>query len=580
VNLLARIRARLASRFAAADKSALTNLVFVVVIAATALLFVVSAGYLWWSDTLAPAVEVNGSGISKTEAKGRAEVATFQLDLEESRVRARLAAGTLSPDEATSQLQAITDAKSNIGTSLTSDMIDALLVGSLADEKGVTLDQAAIDASWAAEISTSELRLMRRISLTVAIDQKTLKSDALSLETANAQMKAIKEELAAGVDFGEIAKRLSTDSFAADGGLVGWSSRDEDPQSDTAYKAAWALSAPGLTEPVLHTPGQLVLFQVDQIRPAAEDLGFQQRASDAGVDLGIYKKMVAEKATFRALAAKVTDELLVEPVEQRDLYYVEIASAGADDAEQVVASHILYSPNDAPKDARRLDKADPAWAAAKAEADAAYAKLIAGADFAALAAASDDTQSAKDGGSLGPAKKGAYSKAFDEAVWADGLQPGQILPPVETEYGWHVIRFDGRKPSQLTQLGDLATALAADPANFEFTAQQAVMDIPGLTYKHQGWVARYALNATVAPIVWSVAAGAVSGVQTASGGQNAPDSDFIIYVAAVESRPFTPAQRSAIAGNGFSVWLDQYRSVAKISIDGNVVQEAGASPAP
>ena len=106
------------------------------------------------------------------------------------------------------------------------------------------------------------------------------------------------------------------------------------------------------------------------------------------------------------------------------------------------------------------------------------------------------------------------------------------------------------------------------------------MDMPGLTYKHQGWVARYSLNATVAPIVWSVANGAVSGVETVNGGQNAPDSDFIIYVAAVENRPFTPAQRSAVAGNGFSVWLDEYRTAAKISIDGNVVQEGGASPTP
>lgn len=580
MNPIARIRARLASRFAAADKSALTNLAFVVAIAATALLFVVSTGYLWWSGTLAPAVEVNGAGISKLEAKSRAEVASFQLDLAESRVRARLAAGTLSNDEATSQLQAITDAKTNLSTSLTNDMIDALLVGSLASTNGVTLDQAAADAAWANEKSTPELRLLRRISLTVVIDQKTLKSDPLSLATAQEQMKAIIAEVAAGGDFGAIAKRLSTDSFAADGGLVGWSSRDEDPQADTAYQAAWALTQPGLTEAVLHSPGQLVLFQVDQIRPATADSGFEQRAADAGVDLGVYKKMVTEQALYKALSTKITADLLVEPVEQRDLYYVEIASAGSDDAEQVLASHILFSPNDAPKDARRLDKADPAWAAAKAEAEAAYQQLLDGADFAKLAAGSDDESTAKDGGSLGPAKQGAYSKAFDDAVWADGLQPGQILPPVETEYGWHVIRYDGRKPSQLTQLGELAAKFSADPANFESIAQQAVLDLPGLTYKHQGWVARYSLNATVAPIVWSVAAGAVSGVETASGGSSAPDSDFIIYVSAIEQRELTPTQHAAIAGNGFSVWLDQFRSTAKISIDGSVVQEAGASPTP
>ena len=53
-----------------------------------------------------------------------------------------------------------------------------------------------------------------------------------------------------------------------------------------------------------------------------------------------------------------------------------------------------------------------------------------------------------------------------------------------------------------------------------------------------------------------------------------------MHVDGVEMRELTADQIEGIKGSGFSIWLDLYRSAARVVIDGAVVQEAGASPTP
>ena len=146
MNPFSRLRQGLAARYARADKTALTNLTFVAAIALSALLLLGAGGYGWWSATLAPGVEVNGHGISKSEAKARGDIAAFKLGIEESRIRARIAAGTLTPEEGTAALQKVTDARTNLGKQLTADMVEAIAIATLAEERGVTVDDAAKEA--------------------------------------------------------------------------------------------------------------------------------------------------------------------------------------------------------------------------------------------------------------------------------------------------------------------------------------------------------------------------------------------------------------------------------------------------
>lgn len=68
-------------------------------------------------------------------------------------------------------------------------------------------------------------------------------------------------------------------------------------------------------------------------------------------------------------------------------------------------------------------------------------RLRQGESFAELAKRhSKDPGSAPQGGSLGPVTLGQTVMEFEDALLL--LKPGQVSPPVETPFGWHLIRLD------------------------------------------------------------------------------------------------------------------------------------------
>jgi peptidyl-prolyl cis-trans isomerase D len=78
---------------------------------------------------------------------------------------------------------------------------------------------------------------------------------------------------------------------------------------------------------------------------------------------------------------------------------------------------------------------------AEAEAEAVVARLEAGEDFAAVAAeVSDDAGTRNLGGDLGYMARGVFPAPFEDALYA--MQVGEIEGPIETEFGFHVIRLD------------------------------------------------------------------------------------------------------------------------------------------
>ena len=575
MNLFQSARARIAARLAETDKSVLTNLAFLSAIALSTLLLSAVLAVSWWSDNFAPAVEVNGVSISVGEAKSRGEIANFRLNLEAARIRARVSAGTLTNEEADAFLQNLSEASTNLSSQLTSDMIDALLVAQLAGERNVAIDQAAIDAAWADETATPELRLLRRISIAIAKGSKGVPTEA-TIAAAQQKADAIIAEIKAGGDVGAIAKRDSSDAYASEGGRIGWSTKAEDPLTDPAYAAAWALTAVGPTEVISQSTDQLAIFYVDQIRPAQVDPNFELSATDAKINMDLYKKIVGERALSAALSEVVTAELLVGPVEQRDISYIAVpVPEEGSEAEEVLVRHLLYSPNDDSRGAAKLEPTDPAWAAAEAEANAAYEKIAAGTSaMASLADQSDDTGSGESGGLLGWAAKGSYVSEFETAVWADGLQVGDLLGPVKTKFGYHVMQFEGRRVGMTLRMEILAQELAGASVAFDARAAEALKEFEGMTTDNLGFTSRYSLNAQIGSAAWSLAAGAVSSVQTLN-------SQMVIFkVNAIEVRALTEEQKATIKSSGYLVWLDTYRQTAEIAIDGSVVQATGGSLAP
>src|SRR5215469_9271863 len=107
--------------------------------------------------------------------------------------------------------------------------------------------------------------------------------------------------------------------------------------------------------------------------------------------------------------------------------------------EQVHARHILF---------KLAKDAPPAQVeATRKKAEAARERLASGADFAALARELSDDPGSKDkGGDLGFFPRGQMVPAFDQAAFS--LEPGKLSEPVRTDFGFHLLRVEERRPAE------------------------------------------------------------------------------------------------------------------------------------
>jgi len=80
----------------------------------------------------------------------------------------------------------------------------------------------------------------------------------------------------------------------------------------------------------------------------------------------------------------------------------------------------------------------------EAVADSLYQRLMGGEDFAVLAQARSLDPTSAMGGELGYFRWGSMIPGFQEAAFK--LEVGKISKPVKTQFGWHLIRLDDRRP--------------------------------------------------------------------------------------------------------------------------------------
>ncbi|MDD4004971.1 MAG: peptidylprolyl isomerase [Elusimicrobiaceae bacterium] len=120
-------------------------------------------------------------------------------------------------------------------------------------------------------------------------------------------------------------------------------------------------------------------------------------------------------------------------------------------AERVRVQHILFK---AGKDTPIVDKLKK-----KSEADKICAELKAGGDFRAAAAKySDDKESAGRGGDIGFIIRGWMPREFEDAAFSANV--GDIIGPVETEFGYHIIKVTEKKARQDIGFDDVKAQLA------------------------------------------------------------------------------------------------------------------------
>ncbi|WP_415393187.1 peptidylprolyl isomerase [Paracoccus sp. SJTW-4] len=103
------------------------------------------------------------------------------------------------------------------------------------------------------------------------------------------------------------------------------------------------------------------------------------------------------------------------------------------------------------------------------EAKAVAEELSGGADFAALAAEKSTDNSAANGGDLGWFTAEMMVEPFAKAV--EALEPGQVSAPVQSQFGWHVIRLNETReqtPPEFEQIREqLATQVRRNRVDAE-----------------------------------------------------------------------------------------------------------------
>ena len=107
-------------------------------------------------------------------------------------------------------------------------------------------------------------------------------------------------------------------------------------------------------------------------------------------------------------------------------------------------------------------------------------KLKAGADFAVMAKEySKDPGSAARGGDLGYFGEGQMVKVFEEA--AKVLEkPGDLSMPVESDFGYHIIRLDDRKPKSTLNFEEVKGTLLGE-SRAEILSQKRVLKVQNIT---------------------------------------------------------------------------------------------------
>jgi parvulin-like peptidyl-prolyl isomerase len=489
------------------------NLGFGAVIVAAVLLLVGAAAASWYDEHLAPVARVNGETITKDGLRERVAIETFRLDTLESRTREKVNAGRMSQAQGQQLLNFVAEQKQDIGTYAYDREIDTTLILQLGATEGVEITEAAIDAQIQEDATTPESRHTFMIEVAPETSPGAAEPTAEQIDAAKKKADDLRAQLESGTSWEDVVK-ASGDADAAESNGDLYFLDEGSTSPDTAFvEAIFALEAPGYTDVVEGADGIFRIGRMTEIAPEVVDPNYLKRAADAGVDEEAYRRVASSIVARDELEAKVLAEVVDAPSEQRRTAEMVVDdNDGLPLAENaVLVKHLLYSPGDDPSAAAELEADDPAWATAEAEARKAYDDLAAGTSrFVDLAPESDDAGSAAQNGFLGYYDPSSgLDEAFAAAIFAEGLADGQLLEPVRSQFGWHVIQIVTRD-EPAAWAANLAAEASKAGADFATLAADNSIAPSAVDGGDLGWIARYQLDADREELVFATQANAVS----------------------------------------------------------------------
>ena len=174
---------------------------------------------------------------------------------------------------------------------------------------------------------------------------------------------------------------------------------------------------------------------------------YQAKLTNDGIDIAKYRAVVQADVIHTKLEDKVVAEVS-KPGPQRDVQQIFIARGGrgARGRRDQGPPHPVRAQMTIPPAPQHSMRPTRVGRPPRQEAAAAYERLKADPGlFDSMARAESD-----EGGALGASGTGGklpyfdsaspIDEAFRAAIVVPGLEPGELLPPVKSSFGWHVIQ--------------------------------------------------------------------------------------------------------------------------------------------
>jgi parvulin-like peptidyl-prolyl isomerase len=544
-------------------RNSLINLGFFVAIGLSVVILIGYAAWSWYDDHYGTAATVNGQVITKDDLRSRLTIETFRLDYIESRIQTLMALGRISRDDGQSQIDFLNQRRDQLASLTLDRLVDNTLMAKLAADNGVTVTEEDVDKQLLEEATTAEQRHVWMIEVDPKVDPVTGEVGDTQIREALGRAQRALARLKNGEPWEDVARTASDSGLAPQAGDLGWLSEDSGYDKDfmaAVFKAA--VNVP--TDIVQGSDDVFRIGRFTESSPKEVDTGFEAAVAQAGIKLADYRVAARGDVVRSKLSEKIVADLK-QPAAQRhvlEIYLPEPNTSQVGTEPGVKVRHILFAPNDDANTAEELDANDPAWAKAKAEAEAAYAELKAHPEkFDEMARADSDEPSAKTTGGKQPwyFASSTIDQAFKNAIFADGLKAGDLIAPVKSAFGYHVIQFMRAEGEGEATWMEGLKAKATDEATFRQLAKDNSEGKEAKDGGDLGWIARGQLADDVDKAVFDTAIGSNSAVI-----EVASDGTYLIRVLAEETRTPTKEQIKIFEENGFSYWYTREKEKATI----------------
>jgi PPIC-type PPIASE domain/SurA-like N-terminal domain len=538
---------------------------------------VFAAGY--YSDHWAPIAGVNGEAISKDAVNERAHVNLARYNREIADYTSLRNQGKITGDEFSSIQSNLTNNESTLFTDALKQLENEATIRQWAAKNGISVTSQQVDDQITKDATIQEMRHVMIIGVAPAPVAPAYAVTKVNEQAAQTRAQGLLDEVNNGKAWADVQTEAQgiagSTGVSSDVGLTSKAALSLDPD---LVDAIFALAKPNdVTTLFKGSDGVYRFATVTSIVPAYVDDNWESSISSTASGSG-YRAEAEAEALRTAVQNDVEKKYISDPTTQRHVLEISVSPGYGQpgDGDEVKISVIVFSPSGDESNASSVPTTDPAWAEAKTRADAALAKLQANPSvFDSMArdkTVNDDQYWNSTGGSIPwiPAdlfndqtlsgSTGLGTPNVMAAVFAQGVQPGQFLGPIqEPSEGWVVVEFQGRRPAPLQRIAEAQFAISSG-VDFGTEASKISEVVDASNGGDLGWVSRYQLDDVEEQAIFNTPVGQVTPM--------VDDNGYHIYkVLEEQTRTQDAATQARLKQVVFPRWLADLEATSLIWTD-------------